>query len=138
METSDDQQVRREPKLVLIADDEAPIAEALAMIIEAAGHRTVIAKHGEAALALARAERPALIFTDLMMPRLDGASLIKILRADAAAAGIAPPPIVLMTAGGLYEAHQAGADAVLPKPFNLTEVEALLTRFLDTPGADEA
>jgi CheY-like chemotaxis protein len=134
METTDGQQPAPLAPLVLIADDEAPIAEALALIIEAAGYRTVIAKHGEEALTLASAEPPALVFTDLMMPRLDGAALIERLRADALAAGREPPPVVLMTAAGMREASLSGADAVLTKPFDLDEVEELLTRYLRPSG----
>jgi DNA-binding response OmpR family regulator len=72
-----------------------------------------------------------------MMPRLDGAALIQALRADAVADGRQPPPIILMTAAGVREANQSGADAILYKPFDMAEVEALLLRFLGKPGPPE-
>ena len=57
--------------------------------------------------------------------------LIAALRADAADdAGGAPMPIILMTAASPALARAAGADAILRKPFDLTQLEALLERFL--------
>ena len=89
MDPSDSAQPSEEPAgshaspLVLIVDDEAPIAEALALIVEEAGYATLTAFRGPAGLALAREHHPALIFTDMMMPQLDGAALIETLRLDA-------------------------------------------------------
>ena len=118
---------------VLIVEDEEPIAEALAMIVEDAGYASVVAAHGKAALERARMERPSLVFTDLMMPHMNGQDLIATLREVAAAQGYAPPPIVVMTAASSLRAQAVGADALLRKPFNLSEVEALLLRFLGSP-----
>lgn len=118
---------------VLIVEDEAPIAEALAMIIEEAGYATVVTAHGKAALERARMERPSLVFTDLMMPHMNGQDLIAALREIAAAQGYTAPPVVVMTAASSLRAQAVGADALLRKPFNLSEVEALLLRFLGPP-----
>ena len=121
----------RAPKLVLIVEDEAPIAEALSLIVADAGHSPVVARHGLEALELARARNPALIITDLMMPRLDGAGLVAALRTDAKTNGEdTVPPIIVMTAANMQLAYQVGADAVLRKPFDIAAVEALLERFL--------
>lgn len=123
------------PTLVLIVEDEAPIAEALSLIVADAGYSPIVARHGMEALELARARKPALVITDLMMPRLDGAGLIAALHADASTNGADPaPPIVLMTAANLRLAREAGADAVLRKPFDISDVEKLLQRFLDPSG----
>lgn len=116
--------------LVLVVEDEEPIAEALALLVLDAGYTPLIASHGRQALELARKRLPALVITDLMMPYLDGAGLITALRADAANAERQAPPIILMTAAGLQRVREVGADAVLSKPFDLDEVEALLARFL--------
>lgn len=115
---------------VLIAEDEAPIAEALALIVEEYGYATLIAIHGQQAFELARAHRPALIITDLMMPQMTGAELVAAVRADAAAKGYKAPPILLMSAADSRYTATVGADAVLPKPFDIRQVEALLERFL--------
>lgn len=121
------------PALVLIAEDEAPIAEALAMIVADAGFRAVLAPHGKRALELARERPPALVITDLMMPQMNGLELMHALRRDAAAGGHTPPVIVLTTAAPFPRAEWSVADAYLRKPFNIDEVEALLHRYLDLP-----
>ncbi|HWE62545.1 MAG TPA: response regulator [Chloroflexota bacterium] len=122
-----------EPFLVLIVDDEAPIAETLSFIVEDAGYAPLTAAHGAEALELVRRRWPALVFTDLMMPHLNGARLIAALRDEAASTGQPPPVTVLMTAAGPRQAAEAGADAVLLKPFDLQDVEALLQRYLGLP-----
>lgn len=119
--------------LVLIAEDEEPIAEAIALIVEDAGYTPLVAAHGKQALELARQMQPALVITDLMMPLLGGAELIAALRADAQTNGHAPPPTILMTAAGMKRAYDAGADAVLRKPFELEELEELLFHYLGPP-----
>lgn len=124
----------RDPYLVLIAEDEQPIADALAMIVADAGYTPLLASQGKRALELTRERHPALILTDLMMPLLDGAQLIAAIRADAELDNHRPPPIVLMTAGGVRRALEVNADALLKKPFAIAEVEALLLRFLGPPS----
>jgi DNA-binding response OmpR family regulator len=111
-------------------EDEEPIAEALAYIVTDAGHVPLRAKHGKQALEIARARRPDLIITDLMMPVLDGAELIAALHAESRDDTSSVPPIILMTAGGLHRAQKAGADEVLAKPFDVATVEELLRRYI--------
>lgn len=118
-------------RVVLIADDEEPIAQALGMIVEDYGYRSLVATNGLQALELARSQRPALVVTDLMMPLMSGAELIATLRADARREGQTPPPVVLMTAAGKVYSGPAGADAVLAKPFDIRQIEALLDMFLN-------
>jgi CheY-like chemotaxis protein len=122
-----------ERPIVLIAEDEAPIAEALAYLVDEIGYTAVIAAHGKEALALARAVRPRLIITDLMMPHLDGAELIAALRADATT-GSQLPLVILMTAAAPRRTRAANADAFLHKPFDIDDVEVLLRRFLESPA----
>ncbi len=121
-------------KVVLIVEDEAPLAQALAYIVEDAGHTPVVAGNGKVALQLAARQRPDLIITDLMMPQVDGKEMIAALRAHWDSA---TPPIVLMSAAGRRYTDQSGADALLTKPFAITDVEALLHQFLDN-GHDGA
>ena len=122
------------PLLVLIAEDEEPIALTLADVIEACGYRALIAENGKRALELARAHHPALIITDLMMPFLSGREVIAALRAQENGAEHPLPPMILMSAAGRAYTRESGADAVLLKPFELEEVEALLQRFLPSPA----
>ncbi len=117
------------PALVLIAEDEEPLAETVALAVREAGYTPLIALHGRQALELARARRPALLVLDLMLPYLDGATIITALREDARATGTMPP-IILMTGASLVQARAAGADVVLRKPFHLADLVRFLHRFL--------
>lgn len=121
------------PPVVLIAEDEEPIAQALAMIIEDFGYAVVVATNGKEALELARVHHPALIITDLMMPLMSGADLIAALRADAARDNHHAPPVVLMSAAGGRYMAPVGADDTLPKPFDMRQIEAILARYLPRP-----
>ncbi len=121
------------PFLVLIAEDEEPIAEAIAFLVQENGYTPLIASNGRQALELARQHHPALVITDLMMPYLDGDELISALRADAAQDQHAPPRTILLSAAGLRRMQNAGADAILPKPFELDDLERLMRRFLGQP-----
>ena len=123
--------------VVLIAEDERSIASLIAEVVAQAGYTPLVATNGRQALELAREQWPALVITDLMMPHLDGAALTATLRAEAATRGEEAPPIVLMTAANPQYARATGADAVLRKPFNLAELEALLRRFLERRTDDE-
>ena len=118
--------------VVLIAEDEETIAETLAMIVEDAGYLPVVAHDGREALALAQQQRPDLIITDLMMPYLSGADLIAAIRAEAEAKGFDPPPILVVTAVSLARAAEAQADAVVAKPFNITTIETMIERLLNS------
>ena len=125
----------REPYLVLIVDDEAPIAESLSYIVIDAGYTAMIATQGQEAFRLATDRWPALVFTDLMMPQMNGTKLIAALRAMAAADSHAMPPVVLMTAAGPHASEAADADVIIHKPFELAQIEELLFRFLGPPPA---
>ena len=118
--------------LILIVDDEPPIAELVAEVVTDMGCTPLVAADGRQALALAREHHPAVLVTDLMMPHLTGAELITVLNAESGAR----IPAILMTAAGPQAARAAGADAVLPKPFDLDELERLLHRFLGRPAMD--
>ncbi len=122
-------------RLVLIAEDEGPIAEALTLIVEDAGYTPIVASHGVEALEIARREHPALLITDLMMPLLSGAGLIQALREDAEHDGMPTIPMVLLTAAGGQLARAANADVLVRKPFDIAEIEALLRRYLGPPDA---
>jgi two-component system alkaline phosphatase synthesis response regulator PhoP len=119
----------QETALVLIAEDEEPLAETVAYAVRESGYTPIVALHGRQALELARARRPALLILDLMLPFIDGTAIIAALREDAKASGTVPP-IILMTGASLVQARSAGADVVLRKPFHLADLERLLHQFL--------
>jgi DNA-binding response OmpR family regulator len=119
--------------LVLIAEDDEPMADLVAVVARNAGYMPLVAYQGLQALDLARTHRVALLITDLMLPHLDGMAVIAALRADAAAGGEPAPPIILLTGASLAHARTAGADVVLRKPFKLEDLAALMSRFLGSP-----
>lgn len=116
--------------LVLVAEDEETIAETLALIVEDAGYVALVAHDGREALALSRQHHPHLIITDLMMPYLSGADFIAAVRSDATARGYAPPPVIVVTATSRARAEEAGADAIVTKPFDIAKIEAAMQRLL--------
>ena len=118
--------------IVLIVEDEEPIATTLAMIISDYGCLPTIASNGEEALKCFQEQMPNLILTDLMMPKMDGNQLIALLR-ERATSGQPIPPIVMMSAARSASVTQADVDAFLPKPFDIDEVEAVLERFVGHP-----
>lgn len=120
-----------EGPLVLIVEDEQPIAEALRFIVEDKGYRTIMGRDGLEGLELAQKHDPYIIITDLMMPRLDGATLIRTVRAAAAQAGRRAPLIVLTSAiDSLSVITSSAPDAFAPKPFDLDQIEQLLDHFV--------
>ena len=131
--TSNDSVTLREEEqiLILIADDEEPIVELLATFVEDLGYTPLVAQNGQQALDLAHEHGPALIITDLMMPVLNGADMILALREEASAQGRLSPPIIVLTAGSRRAVGHLQVEAVLPKPFDLQQLERIIRRLLE-------
>jgi signal transduction histidine kinase len=115
---------------VLLADDNADMREYVRRLL---GDRfcVIAVRDGAEALREARAARPDLILTDVMMPNLDGFGLLRELKADPALRAI---PVVMLSARAGEESRveglQAGADDYLPKPFSARELIARVTTHL--------
>lgn len=120
---------------ILLVEDEAPVREVLAMVLEDAGHTVVHAIHGRQALDLVAQQRPDLIIADIMIPVLNGTDLCRRLKA---AAGTRPIPVILMSAAGAQLADGACADAFLEKPFDLERLEALVERWFPPEATGQA
>jgi len=108
---------------VLIVEDDDTIAEAMAQHLDAAGVDPVRVGAGEVGLARLRYERPDVLVLDLMLPGLDGWSLIEQARAE----GIGTPILVVSARGTEHDrvhALQIGADDYLVKPFSMKELVA--------------
>ena len=117
-------------RTVLIVEDDTRIANWVKVYFERAGFTAEVTHDGQSGLALARNLVPDLIILDLMLPRLDGVDLCRILRRES------DVPIIMLTA---REAHaeritglDSGADDYIVKPFDPEEViaraEAVLRR----------
>ncbi|WP_119273990.1 adenylate/guanylate cyclase domain-containing protein [Taklimakanibacter deserti] len=116
----------RDPPLILAVDDMPENLEILRVRLEANGYEVTTAADGEEGLAAARRLVPDLILLDIMMPKRDGISVVRELKADPALQAI---PVVLITAKSdtrdVVEGLDAGGDDFLSKPF---EHAALLAR----------
>jgi CheY-like chemotaxis protein len=98
---------------ILVVDDEPAQRFMLRRIFERAGHEVADAGDGAAALRAVQEWAPDLVVTDMMMPVMGGAELIRRLRCEPATAGIP----VLAASGDPHLA--VGADAVVSKPYTL-------------------
>lgn len=121
---------------VLIADDEPNIVISLEYLMKREGHQVVVARDGEQALAMIRAERPALVLLDVMMPGKSGFEVCQSVRADESLAGV---KIMLLTAKGrdtdVAQGMALGADAYMTKPFSTKELAARVRELLAQGGA---
>jgi CheY-like chemotaxis protein len=118
---------------VLVVDDSAVVRELIAVNLELEGFVVETAEDGEAALEAVARHRPDVVTLDVVMPRLDGFETAERLRADPATADI---PLVLVTgraaAADRDRGERLGVDGYLTKPFEPTELVALVTRLART------
>jgi DNA-binding response OmpR family regulator len=104
---------------VLIVDDEAPIAQLLADVLQDEGYTIRIARDGASALLEIIKRPPGLVLLDVAMPVMLGSDLLVYLRRH----GFEHLPIIIMTAGLSPLVYLAqGATEVLPKPFDVNLV----------------
>lgn len=124
--------------MILIVEDDLAMRESLEAAVELAGYDFVSARDGDRALTAVEAADPDLILLDIMMPNLDGLSVVRRLRSKHV-----DTPILVLTARDTVrdrvEGLDAGADDYLPKPFDLDEllarIRALLRR--GRPSGDD-
>ncbi|HEY1397130.1 ATP-binding protein [Roseateles sp.] len=116
---------------VIVADDNADMRAYLRDLLSPY-YAVELAADGLQALEAARREAPDLLLSDVMMPRLDGLSLLKAIRADARLGGV---PVVLLSARAGEEARieglDTGADDYMIKPFSSRELLARLGALLE-------
>jgi len=116
----------RTPPRILVVDDNPTNVEILRVRLTAQGYEVVTAADGEAALVQARALDPDLVLLDVMMPKLDGISVLKELKQDAKLKFV---PVIMVTAKAdprdMVAGLEAGGDDYLTKPF---EQAALVAR----------
>jgi CheY-like chemotaxis protein len=120
---------------VLVAEDDMLFADAVDAFLQHAGFRVVLAADGEAALQQATESRFDALLTDLRMPRMDGAALIRRVRADRP-----DMPIIVMSGNAPEDwEHSLQRDGegpliLLNKPTKLQDVVRTLENLLGQPG----
>ena len=118
---------------VLVVEDDPVILRLLEVNFELEGFGVVLAHDGAEGIEAARSEKPDIIVSDIMMPKVSGIELVLALKGDAATADI---PIILLSAKAqttdLKYGMDAGADDYVTKPFEpldlVDRVNALLSR----------
>jgi len=118
---------------ILVVDDEPELVQALKIRLEATGYEVITAADGQEGLQKARAEGPDLIILDVMLPKVDGYKVCRLLKFDERFRKI---PIMMLTAraqdSDVATGMSTGADKYMVKPFVskelVAEVRALLKR----------
>ena len=113
---------------ILLVDDDPSILEVAGFAVARAGFRTITARDGKEALALARSERPDLMVLDIVMPELDGVDVCRQLRAETEI------PIIFLSSMDdevdRIVGLELGADDYLTKPFSPRELVARIKAVL--------
>jgi len=122
-------------KKVLIVEDDNNIAELLHLYLEKEGFETQVARDGGKGVELFRSFQPDLVLLDIMLPVMDGWSVLKKIRESG------KTPVIMLTAKGELEDRvtglESGADDYIVKPFEMKEVLARIHAVLRRAGAEE-
>ena len=118
---------------VLVIDDSATVCAALKKILKSARLEVDQAMDAETGLAMVKAQRPDLIFLDIVLPRMNGFSALRNLRRDPMTKDI---PVIMISGNELateqFFGGAIGADDFMKKPFSRLEVFARIERLLDS------
>jgi CheY-like chemotaxis protein len=117
-------------RTVLVVDDDPTVHDVLRATIAKEGYRLLHAYDGAQALELARSEKPDVITLDVMMPKLDGWSVLGKLKSDPAVAAI--PVIMLTIVDERTMGYSLGASEYMTKPVDRNRLIELLRRFAAT------
>jgi DNA-binding response OmpR family regulator len=126
---------------ILVVDDDRKTVDLIRLYLEKDGYRVLVAYDGRTALDMARNRRPGLIILDLMLPKVDGLDVCRLLRSESQV------PIIMLTAKTTEDDKLAGldlgADDYVTKPFSPRElvarVRAVLRRGMaeSDPGPEQ-
>ena len=123
---------------VLVVDDSATQAGALAMLLEEHGIVARIARSGEQALEMVRAETPDLVLSDVVMPGIDGYEVCRRIKVDL---GLPQLPVVLLTSLtdqiAIVRALASGADHYVTKPYDPERLVARVRQVLGRGAAPQ-
>ena len=117
---------------ILVVEDEPSLAETVQYSLQREGFTVVAVEDGERAMDRFRAERPALVLLDLMLPKLSGLDVCRLIRAESTV------PIVILTAkdgeADKVAGLELGADDYVTKPFSMRELVSRIRAQLRRAG----
>ena len=120
-----------QPKKILVVDDEVDLVETIRFPLEMEGFHVLVSYNGEDALNQARKENPDLILLDIMLPKLDGYKVCRLLKFDERYKHI---PILMLTAKTQEKDKQTGmetgADEYITKPFDIDQLMEKVKTYL--------
>ncbi len=118
-------------KRILVVDDEMDLVETLRFSLEMEGYEVLTSYNGEEALQLARNNQPDLILLDVMLPKMDGYKVCRLLKFDARYKHI---PILMLTAKSQEKdritGQETGADEYITKPFEMEDLMKKIRTYL--------
>lgn len=121
----------RSPQILVVEDNERNM-KLFCDVLQASGYRTLEAKTGEGAVALAIEHRPDLVLMDIQLPDIDGVEALDRLRADDR---FAPVPVLALTAQAMEGDRErflaAGFDGYLSKPVDIANLVATVNRYCE-------
>ena len=119
---------------ILVVDDDAKIVSLVRTYLEREGYEVIDARDGRSALAAINRHDPLLVVLDLMLPEIDGLSVLRAVRRQTEV------PVVILSARGTVqdriEGLAIGADDYVPKPFSPAELVLRIQRVLARTSAD--
>ena len=120
-----------EKKKILVVDDQIDLVKTLQFALELEQYKVLVSYNGEDALSQARKEHPDLILLDIMLPKLDGYKVCRLLKFDEQYKHI---PILMMTAKTQEKdklmGKETGADEYITKPFDMDELMGKIKEYL--------
>jgi two-component system, OmpR family, alkaline phosphatase synthesis response regulator PhoP len=120
-----------EKKKILVVDDQVDLVKTIQFALELEQYQVLVSYNGEDALNQARKENPDLILLDIMLPKLDGYKVCRLLKFDEQYKHI---PILMLTAKSQDKdrsiGKETGADEYITKPFDIDELMAKVKKYL--------
>ncbi|HEX5031140.1 MAG TPA: response regulator [Candidatus Eisenbacteria bacterium] len=121
---------------VLVVDDEPDLVRVLEFGLKASGYTVEVASDGQEGLKKAREIKPDVILLDLMLPKLDGYKVCRLLKFDDRFKHI---PIIILSArtqeGDQTLALEMGANRFVTKPYDFSEILGYIETLLKSPSA---
>lgn len=114
---------------ILIAEDNSNIVESLTFVLEREGFTVAAALDGEDAMRQLREAAPDVLILDLMLPRMNGFEVLKLVKSDPLLRSL---PVIVLTAKGQMQdrrmAEEIGIEAFMTKPFSNSDIVAAVRR----------